>query len=66
MELIKYGSLLQFMRKRKQDNILFTDEEVSKIIGSLLSAISYIHQKNIVHRDIKPGKRKKYIYLIFV
>lgn len=55
MELIKYGSLFQFMRKRKQENILFTDEEVSKIIGNLLSAIAYIHQKNILHRDIKPG-----------
>lgn len=54
MELIRNGSLFELIERKRNENIHFSDEEVSKMIGSLLSAISYIHQKNIVHRDIKP------------
>ena len=33
--------------------IPFTDIEAAKIIKSTLKAISYIHKKGIIHRDLK-------------
>lgn len=30
------------------------EEEVSDIIGQLLTAVSYMHEKGVCHRDIKP------------
>lgn len=38
------------MKKRKT----FSDEEASKIMRSLLSAVEHVHSKNYVHRDLKP------------
>lgn len=31
----------------------YTEEEAARIISSVLSAIAYMHSKNIVHRDLK-------------
>ena len=31
----------------------YTEEEAARIIGSILSAISYMHEFNIAHRDLK-------------
>ena len=55
-ELIINGSLFDLIQTKKSQNLDFTDEEISKIFKGLLSALTYIHEKNIVHRDIKPGK----------
>ena len=33
---------------------LFSDYDVSQIIGGLLSAVHHVHSKNYVHRDLKP------------
>jgi len=76
MELIRSGSLFDEINKRNEEKRHFIDEDASKVIGSLLSAISYIHRKNIVHRDIKPreflnilkdflGKRVNYYPYLF-
>ena len=45
MELIRGGSL---------EKIKFTEHIASVIIKSLLSALEYLHYKNIMHRDLKP------------
>jgi serine/threonine protein kinase len=50
MEAVKSGSLRRLMNKRKA----FTDEDASKVIRSLLSAVEHVHSKNYVHRDLKP------------
>jgi len=50
MEYIKYGTLSHWIKNHKQ----ISEEEASIIIGKILSAIIYLHSKQICHRDIKP------------
>lgn len=38
----------------KPNNKIFSDEEASKIMKSILQGVSYLHSKGIVHRDLKP------------
>ena len=63
MELVKHGSLLELIRRRVDEGVYFSDDEASRIIRSVLAAITYIHAKNIVHRDIKPRFYEFYVYL---
>ena len=30
------------------------EKDVAKIIGQLVSALTYMHSHNVLHRDIKP------------
>ena len=32
----------------------FSEEEVTKLLAELLPVLSYIHQENLIHRDISP------------
>ncbi len=50
MEYIKYGTLKQYIKTH--NNIL--EKDASIIIKKLLSAVEYLHNKQICHRDIKP------------
>ena len=59
MELIRGGSLRNFYKDRKRSKRIITEEEASMVMQKLLSAVVYLHNKDIIHRDIKPGK---YIY----
>jgi serine/threonine protein kinase len=54
MELVKGGSLQEIFEERKgKQDPPFTTKEAASIMKSLLEAVNYIHQKNIVHRDLK-------------
>lgn len=50
MELVKQGSLYDFVHKRK---VAFSDAEKKKIAVQMVGVISYLHRHGIVHRDIK-------------
>lgn len=56
MEKMEGGTLAQLIREHKDNNRKFTDIEASTLIRSLLEAVNYIHQFDIIHRDIKPGE----------
>lgn len=49
MELVECGSLQALLKK---DGNL-SDTEASTIMKSVLNAVSYIHDKGIIHRDLK-------------
>ena len=53
MELVKGGELLDRLRKRHS----FTEQQACAIFKQLVSAVTFMHQKNVVHRDLKPEVR---------
>jgi serine/threonine protein kinase len=52
MEYIKGGTLKSLIKEKKENN--FSEEEASLLIQKLLSAVEYLHSRDICHRDIKP------------
>ena len=50
MEYIKYGNLKTWMKNKEK----ISEEEASTILRNILSAIEYLHSKQICHRDLKP------------
>lgn len=50
MEYLRGGELLSMIRKRSK----FTEAEASVIMNQIVSAVDHIHEKGVVHRDLKP------------
>lgn len=40
--------------RRYLQTAILNEEKIARIIYQLLSAVSHIHEQNIIHRDIKP------------
>lgn len=54
-EYFKNGDLASFISKHRSTNTPIYEQLILKWIYQLTTAISYIHSKNIIHNDIKPG-----------
>ena len=50
VEVIEGGQLLNKVRKEGE----FTSNELKEILKNMISALSYMHLKHIMHRDLKP------------
>lgn len=49
MEYLPKGTLFDYIQKNNIDN-----EEIISIFIGLMEAVAFIHERNIVHWDIKP------------
>ena len=54
LELMEWCTLKQLMINRFEENIMFTELEISTIVKNILEGLNYMHMNNVMHRDIKP------------
>jgi len=47
-------SLRNVMRSKQQEKSRFEEKEIVRYLESIASGVEYLHQKKIIHRDIKP------------
>lgn len=55
MEFMNNGDLSGFIKAHEKFNKPVREEEVWNILLQSMTALEYIHSKNVIHRDIKPA-----------
>ena len=53
LEYCQYGSLRDLLKKAKKKRIKLTENEISSIIYMVLSGLDFMHENDIINRDIK-------------
>lgn len=53
MEYVGYGQLFHLIQKKADKGEQFSDIVASRIMKGIIDAVSYIHDKGIIHRDLK-------------
>ena len=52
LEYVAGGNLHQYFKKKSKE---FTERQAANIMIQIASAVKYLHQYGIVHKDLKPG-----------
>lgn len=55
MEKMGGGSLHDQLKRARETGRKLSDHDMSQILGGILSAVAYLHERDIAHRDLKPG-----------
>jgi serine/threonine protein kinase len=50
-------NLEYLFRKRKQQNLYWSQDELEKMIVSVISTMSYLQSVGMAHRDLKPANK---------
>ena len=53
LEYCQYGSLRDLLKKAKKKRILLSENEISSIIYMVLNGLNFMHEKNLINRDVK-------------
>lgn len=53
MELLPDGNLLDFLNKIASKGLSFTERDAANLCNQMVLALSYMHGRNFVHRDLK-------------
>ena len=53
LEYCQYGSLRDLLKKAKKKRIKLTENEISSIIYMVLNGLNFMHENNLINRDIK-------------
>ena len=53
IEYCQYGSIREIIKKGRKKNIFINESEISSIIYMVLKSLIYIHNNNLIDRDIK-------------
>ena len=54
MDYLPGGSLWSYIKAKFQKKKKFSDQEAAGLMRGILAAVSYIHERKIMHRDLKP------------
>lgn len=54
LEYCKGGDLLTDINNKRKNFQTYSDKQVAVIMTQLISAVHYLHQNLVIHRDIKP------------
>ena len=55
MEYVEGSDLAAEMRRRREAEQPFSQDEILHLLGQVAEALDYAHAQGVIHRDVKPG-----------